>query len=103
MTKFVPLLLGCLLALAAVGGVVLARSGGAPSQAPEAARAQVSTSHAEALARDASSAAPAPPRAGRVLKLDDALRELDLIRPSRQKVAEDFTLRMADGKSFRLS
>ena len=38
-----------------------------------------------------------------MLKLDDAIRELDLIRPSRQKVAEDFTLRTPGGTSFRLS
>jgi peroxiredoxin len=38
-----------------------------------------------------------------VLTLADAFRELDLIRPSRQKIAEDFTVPMADGASFRLS
>ena len=38
-----------------------------------------------------------------MLKLDDAIRELDLIRPSRQKVAEDFSLRTPDGGTFRLS
>ena len=48
--------------------------------------------------------APKPaPRTGRVLKLEDAIRELDLIRPSRQKVAEDFTLKTIGGGSFRLS
>jgi peroxiredoxin len=101
MTKFVPLVIGVLLVLAAVGGAVLALSGRAPSQAPEAIGAPGSTSRAEASSKDAPPAPP--PRAGRVLELDDALRELDLIRPSRQKLAEDFALGMADGKSFRLS
>jgi peroxiredoxin len=33
----------------------------------------------------------------------DALKELDLIRPARQRGADDFTLPLADGKRFRLS
>jgi peroxiredoxin len=61
-------------------------------------------------------AAPSPPepatapneprprsRPGRVLGLDEAMRELDLIRPSRQKAADDFTLKLADGRNFRLA
>lgn len=43
------------------------------------------------------------PRTGRVLSVADAVKELDLIRPSRQKLAEDFTLPLAGGKNFRLS
>ena len=46
--------------------------------------------------------APAKPRAGRVLKLEEAFRELDVIRPSRQKLADDFVLPMADKTTFRL-
>jgi peroxiredoxin len=38
-----------------------------------------------------------------VLSLDDAVRELDLIRPARQRAAEDFTVKLADGGSFRLA
>jgi peroxiredoxin len=37
------------------------------------------------------------------MSLDEAVRELELIRPSRQKYAEDFTLRLVDGATFRLS
>jgi len=44
-----------------------------------------------------------PRRAGRVLSLDEAVKQLDLIRPSRRKVAEDFTLPMPGQKRFRLS
>ena len=57
--------------------------------------------------------APAPPteapaqvrarRAGRVLSLDDAIKQLDLVRPSRRKVAADFTLPMPGNRHFRLS
>jgi peroxiredoxin len=42
-------------------------------------------------------------RAGRVLSLEDAVRDLDLIRPSRQKTAEDFTLGLVGGSAFRLA
>jgi peroxiredoxin len=47
--------------------------------------------------------AAAKPRPGRAISLDDAFKELDLIRPSRQKLAEDFTLTTPDGGSFRLA
>jgi peroxiredoxin len=47
-------------------------------------------------------AAPTP-RGGRVLSVADAVKDLDLIRPARTKVAEDFTLATPDGKRFRLS
>ena len=51
---------------------------------------------------DAPSASPpsSPPKR---LTLDEAIRELDLIRPPRPKLADDFTIPTADGKSFRLS
>jgi peroxiredoxin len=42
-------------------------------------------------------------RAGRVLSVADALKELDLIQPTRKKLAEDFTLPTPDGKRFRLA
>lgn len=40
---------------------------------------------------------------GKSLSLDDAIRELELIRPPRPKFAEDFTIPTADGKTFKLS
>jgi peroxiredoxin len=51
------------------------------------------------------SAAVASPRpnAPRALSLDEAIKELDLIRPPRPKVADDFTIPTAAGPSFRLS
>jgi peroxiredoxin len=106
MTKFSPVVIAALLALAAAAGGLYAWSTRAPSAEPDMGRSAPSTSHAEPrVAAPAASSAPAPakPRGGRVLKLDDAIRELDLIKPSRQKVAEDFSLRMPDGGAFRLS
>jgi peroxiredoxin len=38
------------------------------------------------------------PRVG----VDEAIKELDLIRPSREKLAEDFTVNTSDGRTFRL-
>ena len=78
MTRFAPVFILAFLAFAAVGGVA------SPASGPDGA------------------SKPAL-RAGRVLSLNDAIRELDLIRPSRQKIAEDFTLKTTGGSSFRLS
>ena len=46
---------------------------------------------------------PAKPRAGRVIAVETAFKELDLIRPSRQKLAEDFTLATPKGQKVKLS
>ena len=43
------------------------------------------------------------PRGSRSLTFDDAMKELDLIRPSRQKLAEDFALSTPHGRTFKLS
>jgi peroxiredoxin len=47
----------------------------------------------------------ASPRAAapRGLSLDEAMKELDLVRPPRPKFAEDFTINTVGGTSFRLS
>ena len=47
----------------------------------------------------------ASPRAtaGKSLTLDEAIKELDLIRPPKPKVADDFTIPTASGQTFRLS
>lgn len=80
------------------GGFLLAfRSSSSPS-APVASSGVPSSA-----AVPAAEAVAPPPRAGRVLSLDAAIKELDLIRPSRQKAAEDFTAPLAGGRSFRLS
>jgi peroxiredoxin len=43
------------------------------------------------------------PQRGRVLPLDAAIKELDLVRPARPKLADDFSLPMPDGTTFRLA
>jgi peroxiredoxin len=48
-------------------------------------------------------AATARPRPGKVLPLQEAMKELDLIRPSRAKLAEDFGVATHGGGRFRLS
>src|SRR3989442_9626151 len=47
--------------------------------------------------------APSKPRAGRPLSVEEAIQEVDLIRPSPTKAAEDFTPPLLGGKSFRPS
>jgi peroxiredoxin len=106
MERFAPLLIGLLVVLAAGGGVVLGLSIGAP--VPEESRVaenagRLDSGGAQPSAPTATIPSKPSARGGRVLKLDEAMHELDLIRPSRQKLAEDFTLATSDGKSFRLS
>src|SRR5712664_3130531 len=55
-----------------------------------------------ALGRAPAPAVP-PPRPGRVLSVADAVKELDLVQPTRPKHAEDFALPLADGTRFRLA
>jgi len=53
------------------------------------------------LAAAAPAATPAP--AGPRTSVDEAMKTLELIRPARGKLAEDFTLPLLDGQSFRLA
>jgi peroxiredoxin len=48
-------------------------------------------------------AAPSRPRAGKVLPLAEAMKELELIRPSRARAADDFVANMPSGGTFKLS
>jgi peroxiredoxin len=85
--------------VAAIAGVALVA---AMRPAPEAARpGPVVAGRIEG----ASATAPVAlkPRKGRVLSVADAVKELDLVRPPRQKLAEDFTLPLVGGNTFRLS
>ncbi len=45
---------------------------------------------------------PPPVRAGRAFTVEEAIKELSLVRPSRQKRAEDFTVPTPEAGSFRL-
>jgi peroxiredoxin len=121
MTKLAPILIAVPFALAVAGGALFALSGGAPSTdgrasgthgrasgATQDARVTESAGRPTGMVVAQSAAGAATPalraaRPGRLLKLDEAIRELDLIRPSREKFADDFTLSLADGKRFRLS
>jgi hypothetical protein len=70
------------------------------------------TPAAAAIAGDApsrvegASSIPSPtsadPRAGHGLGLDEVVHELDLIRPSRAKRAEDFTVALLRGETLKL-
>ena len=93
-------------AIAAAAGIVgaaLVAAIGASREAPRGASPAV-----ESRPSGDGPAAAAPrvalkPRKGRVLTVADAVKELDLIRPSRQKLAEDFRLPLAEGGKFRLA
>jgi peroxiredoxin len=83
----------------AIAGVALVA---AMRPAPEVARSGPVVAE---RTEGASATAPVAlkPRKGRVLSVADAVKELDLIRPPRQKLAEDFTLPLVGGAKFRLS
>ncbi len=92
------------LALIALGVVVAAGVGlyAAWSRGPEPADG-VATPAADATETAVRRPAALKPRRGRSLSVADASRALDLIRPTREKYAEDFTLPLADGSQFRLA
>jgi peroxiredoxin len=48
-------------------------------------------------------AMPAPARPAPSLALTEAIKALDLVKPARVKLADDFSVRMPDGGTFRLS
>jgi len=95
MPRKTPLVFALVLVLAAVG-VALYAAAIAPT--PEPAVPAVVRPSVET----APGAAPGRSPAGGP-SLDAALKQLDLIKPSRPKLAEDFTLPMPDGGSFTLS
>ena len=91
------------LVLTAVG-LALFVAGPPPSSEPPPSAARVAEPSATAAAPPPAAAAASPPRArgGRVLPLAEAIKELDLIKPARQKLADDFTVPTPRGESFRL-
>jgi peroxiredoxin len=91
---------GILLLVAVAAGVSLFAAGRPEPPAPAVAQAPPpSAPPVPAVA----SARPRLKRAGRVYKLDEAIKELDLIKPGRQKIADDFALPMPGSAKFRLS
>jgi peroxiredoxin len=95
MPRKAPLVFALVLVLAAVV-VALYAAAIAPTSEPSGPAA------APPRAEPERAAAPAwPPRGGP--SIDTALKELDLIKPSKTKLAEDFALPTPDGGSFKLS
>ncbi len=94
MPRKTPFVFAVVLVLAAIG-VALYAAAIAPTPGPTAPATVRPSAEPEPPP------APAPPAAGP--SVDLALKHLDLIKPSKPKVAEDFALPMPDGLSFRLS
>jgi peroxiredoxin len=92
-----PFVLAILLVLAAVGVALYAAATAPPFEpaAPAVARPGAEVERAPAP----SAVVPAPGGPG----MDEALRRLDLIRPSRARLAEDFSLPAVGGTYFKLS
>jgi len=106
MNKSTQFLILALLLVAGAAGLVYGLSPSSSSSEPQhaaGAPSPVVAARPETPAPSSPAAGKASPRAGRTLNVDEAIRELDLIRPSRQKIAEDFALRTPDGATFRLS
>jgi peroxiredoxin len=103
MPRKAPLVFAVVLVLAAVGVAIYAA---AIAPTPEAAPAAQSP-RVESAPSAAPPSSPASPSAPGTLQrgpsVDTALKQLDLMRPARPKVADDFTLPMSDGGSFTLS
>src|SRR5262249_1983651 len=85
-------------ALLAGGALVVALRSGAPAREPQSPSAISGTPPTSSTP-----AASRPTRGGRIIDVDVAFKELELIRPVKIKSAGDFTLPMADGTTFRLS
>jgi peroxiredoxin len=83
------IVLGTLITLTGIALAAMTRSTTPPTDRSEAV---VARSTPESLGRDR-----VPP------EVATAMKELDLIRPAQQKLAEDFTLKTADGGMFQLS
>jgi len=90
------------LVLTAVGAALFI-AGPPPSSVPPAGEPRVTETDASPDVPPPA-AAPAAPRGrrGRVLPLNEAIKELDLIKPARQKLADDFTVPTPAGEKFRL-
>jgi peroxiredoxin len=97
------LALATALVTAAAGVAYLALRSRSDVEKPTVAGPRVAPGEAPTLPRaDAPPPAQPKPRPGRQLSLEAAIHELDLIRPSRTRAVQDFTLPLVGGKSFRL-
>jgi len=91
-----------IVAAAGIAGAALVAAIGPSREAPRGGAPAVESRPGGDGPAPAAPVVTLKPRKGRVLTVADAVKALDLIRPSRQKLAEDFTLPLAGGKSFRL-
>jgi len=66
-------------------------------------KAPVPEAAATTAAPEPAVAVRAPSRRGRVLPLAEAIKELDLIKPARAKLADDFTVPTPGGEKFHLA
>jgi peroxiredoxin len=92
------------LVLTAVGAALFI-AGPPPSPVPPPAReprAMEPAARAEAPPPAVGAAAAPRGRQGRVLPLSEAIKELDLIKPARLKLADDFAVPTPGGETFRL-
>jgi peroxiredoxin len=94
----VVIVLICVVAAAAVGLLT-----GQPRHHADASSSPAARPDPTAPVAAAPASAPIRRRPGKVLPLADAMKELELIRPSRAKLAEDFTLATPGGGRFKLS
>jgi len=97
----VVIVLALVIAAAAIGFV-----SGPPRQDASASAERGAAAPAPSSTPAPAASPPTPParsRPGKVLPLADAMKELDLIKPVRAKTAEDFSLPMPGGGTFKLA
>jgi peroxiredoxin len=90
------------LVLTAVG-VALLIAGPPPSSTAPASAPKVSPEPVTSAPPAAPAPSAAVPARGARLPLAEAIKELDLIKPARQKLADDFTVATPGGDKFRLA
>jgi peroxiredoxin len=91
---------GTLLVATAAVGLFVTANAPAPAASPKADPPPAAQAP---VARTPASATRSRPRAGRVYDLEEAIKRLDLIKPGRPKLAEDFTLPTPTAATFKLS
>jgi peroxiredoxin len=89
MPRRVVILLGALVATTSIAVAAMNRT---PAPAPDAT-----------VVTTAASSTTVQPPARDTAAIDRAMKDLDLIRPARQKLADDFALKTAEGPTLKLS
>jgi peroxiredoxin len=102
MPRKAPLVFALFLVFAAVGVALYAAATAPTSEPVDAVVAPASNEPAQRSSEPAPRGATAATRSDR-LGVDVALKRLDLMKPARARLAEDFALPTPDGGTFRLS